>query len=330
MFSKEEVTALLSNYITFGSHEAPGNNLAAYCPFHKGGKESRPSLYVYVGEPTQSKHVGMAFCHTCNEGWTLTGLLKDLKVGSKIVDTFKQVLQEQPKRRKTNPLYQLDFSLPVLPEAILGVFEYIPKALVSDGFTEKTLRQYDVGFDRHRKRITFALRDHHGNLVGVSGRTVRGETPRYKIYRSELEEVVRNYEFKKGRILYGLDKFYPKRMYTSIDKPVVLCEGFKACLWCVQAGHSDSVALLGSFLSREQKTLLQRVTNEVVIFLDNDQAGLRATEQVIEQLSGIEVRVANYGTSEPISPDDLSKKEVREAINTALRPYDWRRQNVRQ
>lgn len=327
MFSKEEVTELLSNYISFGNQEAPGDNLAAFCPFHKGGQESRPSLYIYVGEQTASKHVGMAFCHTCNQGWTLTGLLKDLKVGSKVVDTFKQVLQEQPKRRSVNPLHHMDFSLPVLPEAVLGVFEYIPKALVKEGFSQDTLRKYDVGFDRSRRRITFALRDHQGNLVGVSGRTVRGEMPRYKIYRSEFHEVVRNYEFKKGRILYGLDKFYPKRMYTSIDKPVVLCEGFKACLWCVQAGHTDSVALLGSFLSREQMTLLQRVTNKVTIFLDNDSAGVKATEQVINQLEGIEVLVANYGTNEPISPDDLSKTEVIKAINTAIRPYEWRRQN---
>lgn len=327
MFSKEEITDLLSNYMTFGSTEAPGNNLAAYCPFHKGGKESRPSLYVYVGEPTSSKHVGMAFCHTCNQGWTLTGLLKDLKVGSKVVDTFRQVLSEQPRTKPQNPLYHMDFSLPVLPEAVLGVFEYLPKAMVSDGFSESILRKYDIGFDRSRRRITFALRDHHGNLVGVSGRTVRGEMPRYKIYRSEFDEVIRNYEFKKGRILYGLDKFYPKRMYTSIDKPVVLCEGFKACLWCVQAGFSDSVALLGSFLSREQTTLLQRVTNEVVIFLDNDPAGIRATHQVIDQLSGVEVRVANYDTEEPVSPDDLSEAEIKKAINTALRPYEWRRQN---
>ena len=327
MFSKEEITELLSNYITFGKQDVPGDNVAAYCPFHKGGKESKPSLYVYVGEQTSSKHPGMAFCHTCNQGWTFTGLLKDLKVGSKIVDTFKQALEEKPKRRKHNPFHTLDFTLPILPEAILGVFEYIPKALVTDGFNDKLLRKYDVGFDRARRRITFALRDHQGNLVGVSGRTVRGESPRYKIYRSEFESVKRGYEFKKGKILYGLDKFYPKRMYTSIDKPVVLCEGFKACLWCVQAGHS--VALLGSFLSREQKTLLERVTNKVVIFLDNDEAGRRATEQVIKQLEGIEVLVANYGTSEPISPDDLSKKEVTKAITTALRPYEWRRQNVR-
>ena len=327
MFSKEEITELLSNYITFGNLEVPGDNLAAYCPFHKGGKESRPSLYIYVGKQTASKHAGMSFCHTCNQGWTLTGLLKDLKVGANVVDTFKQVLAEQPKQRKVNHLHHMDFSLPVLPEAVLGVFEYVPKALIEEGFTKATLRKYDIGFDRKSRRITFALRDHHGNLVGISGRTVRGEMPRYKIYRSELEEVIKNYEFKKGRILYGLDKFYPKRMYTSIDKPVVLCEGFKACLWCVQAGFPDSAALLGSFLSREQKTLIERVTNEVVLFLDNDDAGRRATEQVIQQLEGVQVRVANYGTNEPISPDDLSKIEVKNAIKTALRPYEWRRQN---
>ena len=327
MFSKEEVVDLLSNYITFDKHDTPGDNLPAFCPFHKEGKEGRPSLYVYIGSQSISRHVGMAFCHTCNKGWTLTGLLKDLKVGPQIVDTFKKVLEEQAPKARVDPFRTLDFSVPILPEAILGVFEYIPKALVAEGFNPELLKEYDIGFDRDRKRITFALRDHQGNLVGISGRTVRGEMPRYKIYRSEFYEISRNYEFKKGRILYGLDKFYPRRMYTSIDMPVILCEGFKACLWCVQSGYTDSVAMLGSFLSREQRTLLQRVTNKVVIFLDNDEAGRRATHQVIEQLYGIDVWVANYGTNDPISPDDLTKTQTQLSIETALKPYEWSSQN---
>jgi len=85
--------------------------------------------------------------------------------------------------------------------------------------------------------------------------------------------------------------------------------------------------MLGSFLSREQKTLLQRVTNKVVIFLDNDEAGRRATHQVIKQLCGIEVRVANYGTNDPISPDDLTKTQTQLSIETALKPYEWSSQN---
>jgi DNA primase len=317
--SKEETIAVLSGHIRFIEAETPGENIPAYCPFHKSGQESRPSFYVYVGKSTHSRHTGMSFCHTCNEGYTLTGLLRRLKVGHKLIDTIKQELAASPQKKKPT-LHTVKLDQPSLPEAVLGMFEYLPKSLVEDGYNVDLLRDYDVGFDRGRKRITFALRDHNGNLVGISGRTVRGDHPRYKIYRSEFYEVNRSYELDKKKILYGLDKFYPRRMYTCIDMPVVVCEGFKACLWCVQSGYPDTVALLGSHMSREQVLLLQRVTNRVVLFLDNDSAGREATEKIINQLYGIEVRVADYRSDEPISPDDLTKTEVRLAVEAALRP----------
>jgi len=317
--SKEEIITILSGHIRFVEAETPGDNIPAYCPFHKSGLESKPSFYVYVGKSSSSRHIGMSFCHTCNEGWTLTSLLRQLNVGRSLIDAIKKELADSPPP-KPPTLHTLSLEQPTLPEAILGMFEYLPKSLVDDGYDPEILKSYDVGFDRKRKRVTFALRDHNGNLVGISGRTVRGEHPRYKIYRAELHEIDRSYELNKKKILYGLDKFYPRRMYTCIDMPVVVCEGFKACLWCVQSGYSDTVALLGSHMSREQALLLQRVSNRVVLFLDNDQAGREATDKIIRQLYGIEVRVADYRSDEPISPDDLTKTEIRLAVEAALRP----------
>jgi DNA primase len=319
--SKEEIHSILSSYIRFSDQEIPGENLAAHCPFHKGGKEQRPSFYVYIGKSSFTRHTGMSFCHTCNRGWSLTGLLKALRVGPALIDIIKQELGSAESEAKRDPLLSIDFALETLPEASLGLFEYMPKALVDVGFSKELLASYDVGFDRMRKRITFALRNHHGELVGISGRSVRGEHPRYKIYRAEFHELSPSYALNKKKLLYGLDKFYARRMYTDIDMPVVLCEGFKACLWCVQAGYVDTVALLGSTLSREQLVLLQRVTNSVVLFLDNDAPGREATTKIAKQLSGIEVRVADYRTDAPISPDDLTSEQLKLAIEGALKPW---------
>tara|TARA_B100000131_G_scaffold166520_2_gene161010 strand:+ start:8682 stop:9665 length:984 start_codon:yes stop_codon:yes gene_type:complete len=318
--SKEEVHSILSGYIRFSEQEAPANNVAAHCPFHKEGKEQKPSFYVYVGPETSSRHVGMSFCHTCNRGWTLTGLLRDLHVGPSLIDAIKAELKSEREERK-DPILGMDFKMDTLPEAALGLFEYAPKMLLDAGFDLSLLKKYDVGFDRKRKRVTFALRSHSGDLVGVSGRTVRGEHPRYKIYRSEFHELLPGYALNKRKLLYGLDKFYARRMYTDIDMPVIVCEGFKACLWCIQAGYVDSVALLGASMSNEQVVLLQRVTNSVVLFLDNDDAGREATKKIARQLSGITVRVADYRTSDPISPDDLTSTQVKLAIEGALKPW---------
>ena len=323
----EEIKTLLGDKVRFGT-DASGNNLSVHCPFHKGGQERKPSMYVYVGPATPFKHPGMSFCHTCNEGWSLTHLMRKLGVGGAVIEAARQIAEEAKPRKRLDRLRSgLDFDFTNIPEEIMGLFEYTPKALLEEGFNKDLLKKYEIGFDRKRKRIIFPIRSHTGDLVGLSGRTVRGEFPRYKIYRQELHEILPNYALKKGKVLWGLNRFYQQRLYTSTPHPLVVCEGFKAALWCVQHGYPHTVALIGSHMSTEQEILLTRVSNEVVLFLDNDEAGIKAASNIMKRLNGTEVRIANYGTNEPISPDDLDKTGLQHAIGRAWSPLEWRRLN---
>jgi 5S rRNA maturation endonuclease (ribonuclease M5) len=324
---KDEIVSILQSHIEFPNHQSGTSNLAAYCPFHKGGKESKPSFYVYVGPPTSNRLPGASFCHTCGEGWSLVGLLKKLAVPNSLIDTIRTHIEEAyPEQRRD----KLEFGWTQLPEAILGLFSYLPKALLRAGFEKSILQQYEIGFDRSRKRIIFPIRNHLGELVAVSGRTVNDEWPRYKIYIDEFSEVVSGYSFDKKCVVWGLDKFYNTCMYndTFVDMPVVVCEGFKAALWVIQSGYPYTVAILGTYLSKEQEALLSRVTNRVVLFLDNDEAGRKATNKIIENsLCGLEIVVANYRQELDKSPDDLSTTKVRAAIEMAQAPIVWRRSN---
>ena len=313
--NRHEVIGILSEYIRFDGHDEHKDNIAAYCPFHKGGMESSPSLYVYVGESTNRKHVGTAFCHTCGDGWSLSSLLKKLGVGRKVIDVVKQSIEYAQPKRQSGLTVKTLFEYPRLPEQILGTFEYLPKALIAEGFSVDTLKQFEVGFDRRRKRIIFPIRNHHGELVGLSGRTTRNETPRYKVYRSELYEVIPNYQFNKSSVLWNLDKMYQRRMHIDSTPPVVVCEGFKAAMWVSQCGHADTVALLGTHMSMEQSFLLSRVSNDVILFLDNDEPGREAMLKIADRFGG-SMRIAKY-EKPGVSPDDLNEDEVRMAIANA-------------
>ena len=310
---RHEVIAILSEHIKFQDENSDKDNLAAFCPFHKGGMEGSPSMYVYVGDSTDRRQTGMAFCHTCGDGWGLNRLLKKLGVSRKVIDIVKQSV-DYVKPKKPNVLQsKTAFEYPRLPEQILGVFEYLPKALIQEGFTVDTIKEFEIGFDRSRKRIIFPIRNHHGDLVGLSGRTTRNEMPRYKVYRSELFEVIPNYAFNKSSVLWGLDKIYHRRMHIGSEQPVVVCEGFKAAMWVAQCGHADTVALLGTHLSTEQELLLTRVSNDVILFLDNDEPGRLAMDKIADRLGG-SVRIADYNMQIGASPDDLDEDEVRRAL----------------
>tara|TARA_Y100000114_G_scaffold157286_1_gene188900 strand:- start:6097 stop:7125 length:1029 start_codon:yes stop_codon:yes gene_type:complete len=313
--NRYEVIAILSEHLRIEEDTKGKDNLAVYCPFHKDGKETSPSMYVYVGDTTDTKHTGMSFCHTCGDGWSLGSLLKKLGVSRKVIDVVKQSIDYAAPKKPTGLKSRTLFEYPRLPEQILGMFEFQPKALLKEGFDLETLKHFEVGFDRTRKRIIFPIRNHHGDLVGMSGRTTRNESPRYKVYRSELYGIIPNYSFNKSSVLWNLDKIYQRRMNIGSSQPVVVCEGFKAAMWVAQCGYADTVALLGTHMSMEQEFLLRRVANDVILFLDNDEPGRDAMRKIASRMGG-SVRIANYKKL-GASPDDLNEDEVRLAIENA-------------
>lgn len=321
-----DIVALLSRWLRFADASSRADNLAAFCPFHKDGKEQSPGLYVYVGRPRTDVQPGTAWCHTCHRAWTFPSLLMSLGANHAVVESvLEQIRADQKYAVKARPFTGIDFDNPILPETVLAVFDYCPLEMKKRGFDLQVLKENDVGFDRDRQRITFGIRDHHGNLVGVSGRSVIGEEPRYKIYRSEFHSIYPGYELQKSKLLWGLDKFYHTRLHFADDDPVVVCEGFKAALWTKMAGIDNTVALLGSAISMEQRVLISRITNEVVLFLDNNDAGRKATWQYSRLLKGVDVRIVNYDSQYDLQPDDLSLDRVRTLIETAPTARDWRK-----
>lgn len=319
--TREEVLMILEGRINFANLDTPANDLAAYCPFHHG---QHANFYVYVGPTTYYVQTGAWFCQKCSEGGSFPSLLRRLNLPRSTIDNVQRYLKETTPVRTGKA--RLTFDLPVLPEMVLGMYEYLPKKLLEDGFTEEVLLKYEIGYDRERKRIIFPLRDHLGNLVGMSGRTVIDAIPRYKIYKEELRQVMPNYELPKGRLVWGLHQFYQASLSRVIE-PVIVCEGFKAAMWVAQAGFPHVVALLGKSMTDEQATLVSRTTSRVVLFLDNDEPGIKALPGMAKQLGGLDVRFADYGTEEPVSPDDLTAEQVKAAVSNAVTPVQKRMNN---
>jgi len=322
--NREAVMAVLSGYVNFVPYHDT-NNLKGRCPFHKGGMESDPSFFVYVGPNMgNKKRTGAAFCHTCGEGWGFITLLKKLGASGEYIDAYVAIADEfelkKPQRR------ELCFDVPVLPERILGVYDHCPAMLLRAGFSKETLKHYDIGFDEERSRITFPIRDHHGRFVGISGRLVQGRGPRYKIYESEFSSVLPGYHLEKSRIVWGLEKFYTTSQHFKLQSVVVVCEGFKAAMWLSQHGYQNVVCLLGGYCSVEQMTLLNRVTDELILFMDDDGPGRKFTNKLIPRLRrGFNLRIASYpsGTS-GLSPDDLDGQSIKRAIEQSDNIYTWK------
>lgn len=302
---EDQVLALVSRHLAGSLRPTANGNYQTTCPFHKGGEEKTPSFSVNVQK-------GVFNCFTCHEAGDVKRLLILLGLPRRQVDAETASIQpildrnrEAWKLEKEHFLYRRDpFRADyVLPEALVGVFEWMPMKLVNDGFDPVLLKNMEVGFDRRNNRITYPLRDVYGNLAGFSGGTiVPGHWPKYKVYQGgrrgpdrrwiegdfgqRFDQKHPGYRCENHDFLWNFDRVFP-RLLTGASEPdatVFVVEGFKACLWMKQSGFHDTVALMGSYISERQQRLLHTLGGRVCLFLDNDAPGRRATFNVADLL----------------------------------------------
>jgi len=310
-------------------------NFRAACPFHDSASAKR-SFYIY------GKSGGWA-CFGCGLTGTLPSLLYRLGMSRERVDqvlngvNYSSWKPESAERRGRIKAQGWD----VLPEFILGAWDWCPERMIWWGFSEEILQEFDIGFDKVRKRITFPIRDHAGRLAGVSGRAEPGGFPRYKVYDAtppsngvragELYEVLEKkaYTPDNRRHVYGLDRFYAARLLRPDEDhpPLLLVEGYKGTLWMVQNGFDHTGGLQGSSLTRHQEDVLGAIRGTKYVLLDHepgkafpDENGRCAAYWITERLSRYgKALVCQYpeGTELGTSPDDLTKDQLQQLVDTA-------------
>jgi DNA primase len=80
--------------------------------------------------------------------------------------------------------------------------------------------------------------------------------------------------FDKGRMLYGLDM---ARRDIRVKDQVVIVEGYLDVIGPYQAGFKNCVSPMGTALTEDQFRLIKRYSRRIVLALDPDAAGQKAT-----------------------------------------------------
>ncbi len=137
-----------------------------------------------------------------------------------------------------------------------------------------TERQGGEGaYDRFRNRIMFPIRDAAGKMAGFGARILNpNDVPKFL---NSPQTVL----FDKGRLLYGLDA---ARKAIRTQDQVVIVEGYLDVIALHQAGFANAVSPMGTALTEDQLRLLKRYTRRIVLALDADAAGEKATLRGLE------------------------------------------------
>ena len=167
--------------------------------------------------------------------------------------------------------------------------------------------------DKFRNRIMFPIADAAGRIIGFSGRTFGpNASPEAPKYLNSPETPL----FHKSKVLYGFDK--AKQAIRRHDC-AVLVEGQMDLLASHQAGWGNAVAVSGTAFTPEHAVLLKRMSDNLVLALDADEAGIKAAGRAARSAlsHGLNVKVATLPTG--LDPADLIQKEGKEAWSAAIR-----------
>ena len=170
------------------------------------------------------------------------------------------------------------FEIGFAPEAWQGLWDYltgksVEEELILAGGLAKPSSKGKRPYDTFRNRIIFPIRDPQGRCIGFGGRAM-DPNDNAKYLNSPETEL-----FDKGRSLYN---YGPAREATGKGEPLILAEGYMDVIALAEAGFGAAVAPLGTAVTETQLQLMWRVSDEPIIALDGDTAGIRAAQRVID------------------------------------------------
>ncbi len=163
-----------------------------------------------------------------------------------------------------------------------------------------TIKEGKEGFDRFKNRIMFPIKSISGRVLGYGARIMSSSSKIAKYINSPESEV-----YQKSKVLYGL---FESKSYIIKEDNCLLVEGYTDVIQLHQKGIKNVVSSSGTALSSDQIMLVKRLTENVTVIFDRDQAGINAALRGIDLIleHGMNVRICKLDEGE--DPDSLARK----------------------
>jgi DNA primase len=149
----------------------------------------------------------------------------------------------------------------------------VGKVQVGSGASVAEREQSGRVYDYFRNRIIFPIRDIRGRVIGFGGRALADGQPKYLNSPQTLL-------FEKNNVLYALDK---ARDAIKFAKQVIIVEGYVDAVIAHQYGTKQTVACIGSAITEKHIQQIKKLSKQVTLALDPDEAGMAATEHGIQE-----------------------------------------------
>ncbi len=181
--------------------------------------------------------------------------------------------------------------------------------LLATGLAQRSRNRPGSIYDRFRERIMFPAVDARGRVHGFGARAMRdNQQPKY-LNTSDGEL------YHKREVLFGVD--LARAAAAKADR-MILVEGYTDVLALHQAGLRNAVGIMGTALTEEQVSQLERIAHVLELCLDADRAGQDAMLRAAGLARSRQLELRVVGLPDGTDPAELVEREGAEALRTLV------------
>jgi DNA primase len=138
-------------------------------------------------------------------------------------------------------------------------------------------------YDRFRERVIIPIKDKHGQVISFGGRRTKENQGAKYINGSDSPL------FNKGEVLFNLDTIH--KMYLTYQTnpsvrralpSIIVAEGYMDVIGMYNYEVLESVASMGTSLSKFQLETLFKYTDKIILCFDGDKPGVMAAQRAVE------------------------------------------------
>lgn len=339
--SKADIVEVVQHYLPLIKK---GKNYVAVCPFHD---DHDPSMSI-----SQDKQIFK--CFVCGAGGNVFNFVKDyekiqfndavIKVANYIGYTLdeKYIINQTKIDPKQQALFNVLNEYVKYTRYILNTEDAIDakKYLMNRGLDENTIQKFEIGYnlnndqstkfllakgfdlescvktnitrinefgskDVFNQRIVFPIHNPQGQVVAFTARTMNPNESSKYINSTETPLYI------KGNLLYNYHRAIKNIKQT---KEIIIVEGVMDVIALDRVNIENVVATLGTACTKEQITLIQNASNNVVLCYDSDSAGQTATLKLARLLLAHKLNVSIVQNNTGLDLDEIIEQKSKDAL----------------
>lgn len=172
----------------------------------------------------------------------------------------------------------------------------------------------DSVYDLFRGRLMFPIFDAQKRVVGFSARILKPDDSSAKYINTPETPI-----YQKAQVMYGLAQ---ARDAIRTKDSVIVVEGNMDVVSLSNHGFDNVVGVSGTALSEFQLRSLARLSKNILLCFDQDEAGITATARAIKLADGLDARLMVVSYSGAKDPDELIRKD-KKAWEAALKKAEY-------